>query len=149
MEVVVADARVLRTGTGLLILRVILGILFFAHGYQKLITMGIPQIHAAFTKFNIPLPGLVAPLVTVLEFFGGIALVVGFLTRVIALLFAIEMACAVLLVHIKVGLIGPGGAELPLIFGTAAVALVLGGGGILSIDQWISRRAVRVRVRRP
>lgn len=140
------DARVPRIGTGLLILRVVLGVLFFAHGYQKLLITGIPQIHAGFTKFHIPLAGLVAPVVTVLEFLGGIALVIGFLTRIVALFLAIEMVGVVLLVHIKVGLIGPGGAELPLIFGAAAVALALGGSGIVSIDQWIAHRAVRVGV---
>jgi putative oxidoreductase len=138
------DLRGPRTETGLLILRVTLGVLFFAHGYQKLVTIGLPEMHVGFMKYHIPVPGVAATFVTFLELVGGIALVLGLFTRILGLIFAIEMLVAIFAVHIKHGLIGPQAVELPLIFGAASVALALSGGGFPSLDRRISRRRVRV-----
>jgi putative oxidoreductase len=65
-------------------------------------------------------------------------------TRILGLLFAVEMLVAIFAVHITHGLVGPGSVELPLIFCAASAALALSGGGIASLDQRIGRRRVRV-----
>ncbi|MEO7455698.1 MAG: DoxX family protein, partial [Gemmatimonadaceae bacterium] len=62
---------------GLAVVRVITGITFMMHGYQKLFTFGIAGVQGAFTKMGAPLPMVTGPLVAGLEFFGGIALIIG------------------------------------------------------------------------
>ena len=73
---------------GLTILRVVVGLVFTAHGCQKLFTFGIPSVVQMFGHMGIPAASVLAPFVTLLEFVGGILLVVGLLTRWVALLLA-------------------------------------------------------------
>ena len=71
------------------------------------------------------------------EFFGGILLIGGFLTRVAGLLVAGQMAVAVLKFHLRNGLTGQGGYEFALILGCAALALMTLGAGLISLDRLI------------
>ena len=120
---------------GIAILRIAVGCIFVAHGYMKLFVWGIGGTTNAFTGMGVPVPTLTAPLVGVLEFFGGIALIVGILTRVIALGMAIDMLCAILLVRLKGGFFAPNGAEFEILLFAASLALVVTGAGTLSIDE--------------
>ena len=70
-----------------------------------------------------------------LEFFGGIALIVGVLTRLVSLGMAIDMLVAILLVRIKGGFFAPNGAEFEILLFAASLALVFTGAGALSIDE--------------
>jgi putative oxidoreductase len=134
-----------RQGTGLAILRIIIGIVFMAHGGQKLFVYGFAGVTGAFTQMGVPLPGITGPLVAILEFFGGLALVIGLLTRLAALGLAIDMLGAILLVHLAAGFFLPNGYEFALTLLGASVALAVGGPGILSVDETIARRrAARV-----
>jgi putative oxidoreductase len=87
------------------------------------------------------LPDIVGPAVALLELVGGIMLVVGLLTRVVALLLALEMIGTTLLVKIDVGLIAPmgggAGAEIDVALWAGMVALVILGPGILALDRLI------------
>ena len=118
------------------VLRGCAGVVFAYHGYQK-VQNGISGFEGFVDSLGIPLPGLVAPLVTFLELIGGIMLVAGLLTRLVALLFAIEMIGTTLLVKIDVGLIGQqgAGAEIDVMLWAACVALVLLGPGLLALDR--------------
>ena len=134
-----------RQSLGLTIVRVITGIIFMAHGGQKLFSFGIAGVTAGFTQMGVPLPGITAPLVAILEFFGGLALVIGLLTRLAALGLAINMLGAIFLVHLAAGFFLPQGYEFALLLFMTSLALVIGGPGRYAIDDMIARRrSVRV-----
>src|SRR3954466_8407235 len=98
----------------LLALRVIAGVIFTAHGAQKLFVFGIAGVQGAFAKMGAPMPDVTGPLIAGLEFFGGIALIFGLLTRLVAVGLVADMLGAILLVHLANGLTGQGGYEFVL-----------------------------------
>ena len=129
-----------RQAPGLAIVRIITGIVFVAHGGQKLFQYGLAGVTGTFTQMGIPLPGITAPLVSILEFAGGFALVIGLLTRLVALGLVIDMLGAILLVHLAGGFFLPAGYEFALTLLCASLALVIGGPGRFSVDETIARR---------
>lgn len=124
-----------------LLLRLVFGALFTAHGAQKIFEWTIAGTQQAFGQMGIPLADLTAPVVAVLEFGGGIALVLGLLTRPIALLLAVDMLGALALVHLSAGLfVADGGYELVLALAGGSAALALVGPGRLSLDHLLFAR---------
>lgn len=87
-------------------------------------------------RAGIPLPWLAGPFIALLEFFGGVSLLLGLLSRWAALLLACEMTVAILKVNIHRGFLGPGGVELPLLLLSANLALAAAGAGPLSLEAW-------------
>ncbi len=130
-------------GWGITALRVVVGIVFLMHGAQKLFVHGIGGVAGGFANAGFPLPGVSAAVVTLVEFFGGIALLLGLLTRWAALLLAINMAVAVLAVHLRQGFFLPRGYEYALTLLAASAALVLNGSGELALDNLLWRRRRR------
>ena len=131
----------LHTDWGLAVLRVVVGFTFFMHGWQKLFQFGIPGVTNAFTQMGVPLPGVTAPLVSVLELVGGALLLVGLASRPAAILLAIDMLVAALLVHLPAGFFLPNGVELVLLLLAGVVALVLTGPGAFALDRLIAGSA--------
>ena len=124
----------------LAIVRIATAVIFIAHGWQKFFQYGIAGVTQGFTQMGIPLPGISAPLVAGLELVGGTLLLVGLLTRPIALLLAIDMLVAMVLVHLKNGFFLPNGFEFTFILLATSLALALTGAGAYSLDALIANR---------
>ncbi len=132
--------RTSRFAVGLAVLRGVVGVVFLMHGYQKLFQMGIPGVSGFFTQSGVPLPQLTAPLVSVLEFGGGLALILGLLTPVVAALLAADMLGAILLLHLPNGFYAAdGGYEYVLTLFGASLALALTGPGAYALDAVLGR----------
>lgn len=123
-----------------LVLRIVVGALFIAHGYQKVFVMGIGNMSGMFGQMGAPLPALSGPLIALLEFVGGIGLLLGIFTRVFGFLLACDMLGAILLVHGKNGFFLPKGFEFVLDNLALALALAFLGAGAYSIDALLARR---------
>lgn len=127
--------------TGLLIARVAIGVIFLAHGLQKLNVWGLDGTSAAFDAMGVPASGLSAFLVMWLEILGGAALILGLLTPIVAALLAVDMIGAIIFTHFENGLwVGDGGYELVLALGAAALALAVVGAGRFSVDTLLAKR---------
>lgn len=131
-----------RLSAGIALVRIIVGVVFLAHGYQKFFVFGIAGATAAFGQMGVPAPGITAPLVATLELAGGIALILGFLTRLAALGLAINMLGAIVFVRLAGGFYIPNGAEYEIVLCVACIALVIAGAGAMSIDGAMAARRV-------
>lgn len=130
----------LKNEIGALILRITLGAIFFIHGVVKF-QGGIENTAGWFESLG--LPGVTAYGVALLEIIGGILLVVGFATRLVAALFALLMIGATLKVKLAIGLLGNGqmaGYELDLAFLVIAVYLVINGSKLFSVSKLLFHR---------
>lgn len=121
---------------GLLVARGIPGVVFLYHGWQKH-DGGVDGVGMFFKSLSIPLPDVMAYVITYGELLGGAFLIVGFLTRLSAVLFFIEMIFTTILVKVDIGLIGEqgAGAELDLTLLAAMAAVACFGPGSLSVDR--------------
>jgi len=125
-----------------LILRLFLGFAFMMHGSQKLLGAfgggGVSGVAGMLGKLGIE-PSLIwAWVVSITEFVGGVCLFFGFLTRFWAAGLVIDMAVAVVKVHLVNGFfVGKNGVELPLTFGVIALVILLTGPGSMSMDRAI------------
>jgi len=125
----------------LLLLRAGLGVIFISHGYPKLFvsTRGAMQgfEHMGFPAYFVYIAG-------VIEFFGGVTLILGLFTRIAGLLLAGEMAVAILKVHVPQGPITQvKNYEFPLALAVGAFTLATLGAGLISLDYAIFREGRR------
>ncbi|GGC68265.1 DoxX family protein [Hoyosella rhizosphaerae] len=121
-----------------LIARIGIGIIFVAHGWQKLNDMTISGVQAFFTSVNAPFPEITAYVVTYIEIIGGGLLILGALTPLVGLLLFSVMTGAFVLVHVENGIfVENGGYELVLALGVGALMIAAIGAGRISIDNFI------------
>ncbi len=124
----------------LLLLRLVLGIVFVAHGWDKLLITGLTETTGQFSAWGVPQPKLSAYLVMAGELLGGALLVVGLLTTFVAGALALLMAAAVWFVHLGNGLFAAdGGVELPAVLIVALLMSVVFGAGRASLDGVLTR----------
>ncbi len=135
-----ADGECRTQEWGITILRVAVGVIFLPHGGQKLFVWGFGAVAAFLGELGIPMPMLAAVIVTLVEFGGGLALLLGVYTRWAAALLAIDMLVAILTVHIRHGFFLPEGFEYPLMLLAANLALVFLGSGKCSVDEFLRLR---------
>lgn len=137
-----------RASAGLAILRVTVGVIFLSHGIPKLLG-GIPGTADFFGQIGIPVPGVAAWLVALLEVGGGLLLILGLFVVPVAILFVIHMALGIVLVHLAQGwyVVGPGqgGAEFNTLLIAASLALALGGPGLWALGGREPARAEPAR----
>lgn len=119
-------------------LRIVVGIIAVAHGYQKLTDPGSTQ--EAFAGMGVPLPSLAAWLAIAGEFFGGLGILLGALTPIASFGFACVMLAAITWVHAGQGFFAAeGGYEFPLLLLVTAVFFLVRGPGPWSIDALVQR----------
>jgi putative oxidoreductase len=126
---------------GIAVLRVIVGVVFLAHGAQKLFAFGLVGLAGFLAQQGFPLPTLAAAVLIATELVGGLALLLGLFTRWAALPLAFAMLVAMLKVHFKAGFFLPNGFEYTLTLLAATVALALAGSGRLALDAVWARRS--------
>jgi len=122
---------------GLLLLRLVVGTAFILHGW--------PKIQKPTSWMGDAVPGVLQLASALAEFGGGIALIAGFLTPLVSLALAVNMAVALLIAHFPKGQPfvggGPGGSfELPLVYLALFVALLAIGPGRYSLDALLRGR---------
>ena len=144
---------------GTTILRLVLGVVFFAHGAQKMLGWfgghGFSATMGAFTGgMHIPVP--LAFLAIAAEFFGGLGLIAGLLTRVAAFGIFCNMIVAVLKVHLPNGFFmnwmgtqKGEGYEYHLLVLAITLFLMIRGGGAASLDRLLQSRAFHRTHARP
>lgn len=144
---------------GLLFLRVVFGGLITLHGFPKLFGGkgrsvspevarvlgegfqkqlaggGLENLSGTLERMDIPAPNTMAAVAAGAEFFGGLALILGWHTRIAALTLLVNMATAIRKAHWEKGLLGPSGAESASLYLGAFATIFLAGPGKLSIDR--------------
>ncbi|MCD9495520.1 DoxX family protein [Photobacterium carnosum] len=132
-------------GFSTLALRIPVGIIFMAHGSQKLFAWfggyGLAGTGQFFESIGLA-PGVaMAFLAGSAEFFGGLFIILGLLTRPSALVLGFTMLIAIISVHLPNGLfMSNGGYEFGLALLAACVSLMLSGGGKVAVDNWLASR---------
>lgn len=131
------------TSLGQLALRIPVGIIFAAHGAQKLFGAfggyGLEGTGQWMASIGLTPGYLMALLAGSAEFFGGLALILGLLVRPSAVVLAFTMVVAIFSVHISNGLfMSNSGYEFGLALLAASVSLAIQGAGAYSFDRWLS-----------
>ncbi|GAB3656722.1 DoxX family protein [Actinocorallia lasiicapitis] len=129
---------------GLLVLRVVTAVIFIVHGYGDISQPGgVTSNVGNYENAGIPLAAVAAPFTAIVQFFGGILLVAGLLSRAICAGLAAVMGGALVFVHAGESIpIGPdgSGSGFAMIMGAASLALLLAGPGRFSADYAIAKR---------
>ena len=131
------------------IVRIVLGVVFFAHGAQKTLGWfggaGLQSTLRVFRE-NLHIPAPLALLAVATEFLGGLGLIVGLLSRVAAVGIAVVISVALLTVHLKFGFFmnwygekQGHGVEYHILVLALATVVIFKGAGALSLDQALCR----------
>lgn len=139
--------KILETNAGFstLALRIPIGIIFFAHGAQKLFGWfggyGLEGVGGWMESIGLAPGFLMALLAGSAETFGGLFLILGLLVRPSAFVLAITMLVAIFAVHFEHGLfISNNGYEFGLALLAASISLLISGAGKISVDEFLSKK---------
>jgi uncharacterized membrane protein YphA (DoxX/SURF4 family) len=117
---------------GLLGMRLALGTVMIAHGFPK-VSGGLHQVVPMVTAAGFP--GWMAYIVAAVEFIGGIMILVGLLTRFVAIAMFIEMVVIISRIKWQSGFTGNGNYQLEAMIAAVAFGLIFFGGGSISLDR--------------
>ena len=135
------------TDVALLVSRVALGAILLAHGWQKFNEFTLAGTAASFSKMGVPAPTAAATFSTIVEVFGGVALILGLLAPVAALFNIINLLGALVIVHAPNGIfVSNGGYELVLGLAAGLLLIATLGAGKFSVDGLLVRRTARAAV---
>jgi putative oxidoreductase len=136
-----------------LILRLIIGYGFMAHGWAKL-SRGPAGLEKLLTQISVPMPHLNALLLPFIELIGGLAIFVGAFITVVSIPLILTMLVAIVTVSYKFGFssvntigltpagpkFGPPGYEINLLYIAGLLSLMLSGACMFSVDAWLIKR---------
>src|ERR1700748_3188984 len=136
-----------------LILRLVIGFGFMAHGWAKL-SRGTAGFEKLLVHTGVPFPHLTSYVLPYIELLGGLAIFIGALTIIVAIPLIATMIVATVTIQFKFGyssvktigltsngpVFGPPGYEINLLYIAGLIALMLYGPGLFSIDRWIAGR---------
>jgi len=125
-----------------LIARVVLGVIMLVHGWHKIFPRG-SLYNFAQTVAHLGLPYWLGYVAAFTEFFGGALLILGLLVPIATIGIAIDMAVAVIKVHLHHGLTGPMGLEFPLSLFAMSLLILAAGSGHLAVDSRLGTGAGR------
>ncbi len=124
-----------------LVLRLVTGIIFALHGYQKLTEMGIAGTAGFLDGIGFPAAPFFAVVLIVAELLGGILLILGVFTHWVAKILAVVAVVALVTVHLGNGFfISGGGYEYILLILAASISLMITGPGKWALDGKIFKR---------
>jgi putative oxidoreductase len=117
-----------------LFLRVWVGANFVAHGYPKI---GKNRQQTLQWTKSLGVPPILTYLAIILEFFGGISLIIGFLVPLVGSCIALEMGCAIIMkkTKMKAPYMGQNSYEIDIAYLMLGIALVVLGAGLISVDS--------------
>jgi putative oxidoreductase len=128
----------------LLVARLLLGTVMFAHGYQKLMVDGLGRTTQGFESMSIPVAIFSAAFVTVVEVVGSVLVVLGALLGVVAACYLVVMVGAAVFVHAYHGIfVGNNGWELVGVIAALLLALAAAGSGRYGLDHAVQARQAR------
>ncbi|MFX1760009.1 Inner membrane protein yqjF [Rhodococcus gordoniae] len=131
---------------GILIARLVIGVIFLAHGLQKFDTWGYEGTKAGFEGMGAPAPAISAFVATWTEILGGLALILGVLVPLFGVLLFLLMLGAFFIVHIENGIYASdGGFELVAALGAGALLLAAVGSGAFGVDRVLARKVPLLR----
>jgi putative oxidoreductase len=150
-----------RRGWALLPLRLIVGYGFVAHGLAKW-SRGPEGFGALLHQLGVPAPVPMAWLVTLLEVFGGLAILAGVFVALVSIPLIVSLVVAMMTVHLRFGfssintigltasgpVFGPPGYEIDLLYIASLIALALLGPGPLSVGRFLRERFRTLRWKR-
>jgi putative oxidoreductase len=142
-----------------LVLRLITGIGFMAHGWAKL-SRGTAGFERMLLQLGVPFPHIMGNVVPYIELLGGVALLVGLWVRIISPLLMVTMLVAMFTIHIHYGfssiktiglnaggpVFGPPGYEINLLYVAILLSLMITGAGRFSVDPMPRSRRNKMKV---
>ncbi|MDA0566619.1 DoxX family protein [Streptomonospora sp. S1-112] len=131
----------LLTDVAFLLVRVCVGAVFLAHGWDAVVNRGVAEMVPGHREMGIPLPELSAPFLAYGELVGGVLLIVGAATRAAAVVLTVIMGGAWVFVHAEGGLmLANGGFEYVMVLAAICLLVLVHGPGRFSTDALAAGR---------
>lgn len=126
-----------------LVLRLVLALIFFAHGWDTLQNLGVSGTIDLQRASGVPLPEVAGPFTVYVELIGAPLLAVGLGTRPVAAALTVLMIGAIAFIHAPYGIfVENGGYELVLVLAAASALIAVRGAGRLGVDGMLAARRV-------